>query len=300
MKPIFLFSLEPFHQDLGFAIHQTNCNTICFLGSHFFETLFLFVETTLEQVETINAYRVVYFASSIQTKIFKTMQRNTLSAGLVAIFLFMGCATPNVTTEKKEWKPIYRAQLGTNKGGVVENTDLTVVPNTQVDAYSGATSKGVNASGKVILPLKRNALETGIDLMHNSQTFSYNDAANGFNGERKLGVTQFMVPITYSFCLFRKNNPEGLLQIKLGYSAQFNLISTSDGTGNMPIYSTSPYSKGATLGFSTTPFRLKNGAKLGFYIDGYRGTQAYEDFYNRTEFEMPGTAFIKYGVIYQF
>jgi hypothetical protein len=228
------------------------------------------------------------------------MQRKILLAGLVAIPLFMGCATPNLTTERNPWKPIYRAQLGINKGGVVENTDFSAIPNMQVDAFSGATSKGVNASGKVILPLKRNTIETGIDLMHNSQTFTYNDAANGFNGERKLGVTQLMMPITYSFSFFRKNNPEGFLQIKLGYAAQINLISISDGTGNIPNYSTSPFSNGATLGFSIIPFRLENGAKLGFYVDGYRGTQAYEDFYNRTEFEMPGTAFIKYGIIYQF
>jgi hypothetical protein len=214
--------------------------------------------------------------------------------------LLMGCSTKMLTNENGSRKPIYRVQLGTSKGGVVENTDLSTIPNVDVDAFSGATSNGLNASGKVILPLKRNAIETGVDFMYNHQTFSYNDAVNGFNGERKLGVSQFMIPFTYSFNLFRSKYPEGLFQIKIGYAAQFNLFAISNDNGTLPDYTTKFFSNGATLGFSTTPLRLKNGSKLGFYIDGYRGTQAYEDFYNRTEFEMPGTAFIKYGVIYQF
>lgn len=228
------------------------------------------------------------------------MQRVFKLSTFAISLLLVSCSTQNVTTEKSDWKPTYRIQLGTNKGGVVENTDLSVIPNTQADAYSGATSKGVNASGKVVLPLKRNAIETGVDFMYNGQTFTYNDALNGFNGERKLGVSQFMIPITYSIGVFKKNHTEGLFQVKLGYAAQFNLFSISKGNGTLPDYKTNFFSNGATLGVSITPIRLKNGAKLGFYIDGYRGSQAYEDFYNRTEFEMPGTAFIKYGVIYQF
>lgn len=228
------------------------------------------------------------------------MRSKRIIVGLSFLVFLMGCKTSSITTKKRDWHPVLRIQVGTNKGGVVDNTDLSVIPNTEVDAFSGATSRGVNASGKVILPLKRNAIESGIDLMHNSQTFTYNDRANGFNGDRKLGVTQFMIPITYCFGLFKKNHVEGLFQIKVGYVAQINLFSISDGNGNLPGYNTSSFSYGATMGFSTTPIRLKNGAKLGLFIDGYRGTQAYEDFYNRTDFEIPGTAFIKYGIIYQY
>lgn len=212
----------------------------------------------------------------------------------------LGCSTTTRTTEKSEWKSTYRVQLGTNKGGIVENTDLTVISNTEVDAFSGATSKGLNASGKVILPLKRNAVETGVDFMYNHQTFTYNDSENSFLGERNIDVSQLMIPATYSFGFFRKNNPEGIFQLKVGLVAQLNFFSISDGNGNFPEYSTKTFSSGATFGFSTTPVKLRNGSKLGFYIDAYRGSQAYEDFYNRTEFEMPGTAFVKYGVIYQF
>jgi hypothetical protein len=228
------------------------------------------------------------------------MQRNIFTTGIICVFLLMGCATSNFTGGKKEWTPLYRIQTGANKGGIVENTDMTLIDNADVDAFTGATRKGVNVSGKVMLPIMRNYVETGVELMHNGQTFTYNDAANGFMGERRLGVTQFMVPLTYSIGLYRENHPEGLFQIKFGYAAQFNLISISDGIGYMPDYSTKSFSNGAILGFSTTPFRLNNGAKLGFFLDGYRGTMAYEDFYNRAGFEIPGTSFLKYGIIFQF
>ena len=228
------------------------------------------------------------------------MQRKIITIEILFVFLLMGCASQQAIHSDKKWSPIYRLQVGTNKGGIVENTDMTVVDNAGIDAFTGATRRGVNASGKVLLPLRANFVETGIDLMYNSQTFTYIDAANDFMGERKLAITQFMVPLTYSFGILRQNHPEGLFQIKLGYAAQFNLFSVSDGQGNMPGYSTNSFSNGATLGLSTTPFRLNNGTKLGFFLDGYRGTRAYEDFYNRTEFEIPGTSFLKYGIIYQF
>lgn len=121
------------------------------------------------------------------------VQRKIITTGFISVFLLMGCAISNFTTGKKKWTPMYRIQAGTSKGGIVENTDLTLIDNAGVDAFSGAT-----------------------------------------------------------------------------------------------------------LGFSTTPFRFYNGTKLGLFVDGYFGTRAYEDFYNRAEFEIPGTSFIKYGIIYQF
>ena len=228
------------------------------------------------------------------------MKRILLATGFLFVLLAMGCSTANTKSTQNKWKPYYRIQAGINKGGVVENTDLAAIPNTQVDAYSGATRNGANIGARIILPVKRNAIETGVDYMFNSQSFTYHDAANGFNGERKLNVSQIMVPVTYSIGVFRKNHAEGLVQLKFGYVAQFNIFGVTNVAGNTPSYKTKPFSNGATAGLSTTPFRLKNGAKLGFYFEGYRGSRAYEDFYNMPEFEMPATAFMKYGIIYQF
>ena len=228
------------------------------------------------------------------------MQRKFLPIGILFVFLLNGCANQQGIQENKKWSPVYRLQVGANKGGIVENTDMTVVDNAGIDAFTGATRRGIHTSGKVLIPVKINFVETGIDLMYNSQTFTYNDAANNFMGERKLGVTQFMLPLTYSVGILRQNNPEGLFQIKFGFAAQLNLFSVTDGIGNMPGYNTKYFSNGATLGLSAIPFRMNNGAKLGFFLDGYRGTRIYEDFYNRPEFEIPGTAFLKFGIIIQF
>ncbi len=226
-----------------------------------------------------------------------TMQKISFSTAIA--LLLLGCSTTSVTSEQK-WRPTYRIQAGMNKGGITENTDLTVIPDTEVDAYSGATRNGGNIGARVILPVKRNAIETGVDYMFNSQTFTYNNGINGFVGERKLNVSQIMVPVTFSIGIFRKNHAEGLFQLKFGYVAQFNIFGISNGSGTLPAYSTKAFSNGAIFGISSTPFNLSNGAKLGFYVEGYRGTRAYEDFYNMPEFEMPGTSFMKYGVIYQF
>ncbi len=112
------------------------------------------------------------------------MQRKIITTGVFSAFLLMGCASQQAIQDDKKWSPIYRIQAGANKGGIVENTDMTFVDNAEVDAFSGAT-----------------------------------------------------------------------------------------------------------LCFSTTPFRLNNGARLGLFVDGYRGTRGYEDFYNRAEFEIPGTSY---------
>lgn len=225
------------------------------------------------------------------------MQRKISFLVLVTL---MGCATTQQTAEQSNWKPTYRLQVGANKGGITENTDMKVVPNADIDAYSGATKIGFNAGGRVVLPVRRNAVETGVDFMYNNQTFTYKDAANGYSGTRKVGTSQIMIPVTYSIPLFRKNNPQGLFQVKLGYLAQINMFNISNSGTNLPEYSTKAFSNGFTVGLSTTPFRFKNGGKIGFFFEGYRGTQVYEDFYNKTEFEMPGTSFMKYGIIYEF
>lgn len=108
-----------------------------------------------------------------------------------------------------------------------------------------------------------------------------------------------MLPLTYNFVLFRKIFPNADIQLKLGYTGQLNFVSESS-TGNLPDYSVKPFSNGATLGISAFPYQFRNGCKLGFYIDVYRGTQVYEDFYNQKSFEMPGSSFMKFGVKYLF
>ena len=73
-----------------------------------------------------------------------------------------------------------------------------------------------------------------------------------------------------------------------------------DNSQQLPVYSYNHWSNGPTLGISTTPFQLKNGAALGVYLGAYRGSKIYDDIYNSNDYVMPGSAYYKFGVIYQF
>ena len=215
----------------------------------------------------------------------------------IVILLLAGCST---SKQGEAWHPYYRVQGGFNKGGIVENTDFSKTTDIEPDAFSGATKMGVNASGHIVLPVKHNAVETGVDYMHNNQTFTFKDNSNGYNGSRKIGSSQIMVPLTYNFGFFKKNNPLGDLQIKVGYLMQINIFNVSDDGVLLTDYSLKHFSSGLTFGISTTPFRLSNGNSLGFFFDGYRGSKIYNDFYNRSIYDMPASSFMKFGIIYQF
>lgn len=219
---------------------------------------------------------------------------------LLMLVLLSGCSSLKESSVYQSRKPYYRVQVGLGKGGVTENTDMTVVPNAGVDAFTGSTRTSFNIGGRVVIPQKRNAVETGIDYLQNNQTFNYNDDSNAYVGERNIKTMQLMVPITYNIPLFKRIKPQGLFQIKFGYLCQFTFFNIYDSGYRLPNYRTKVFSNGFTLGFSTNLLRFENGANLGIFFEGYRGTQIFKDFYNKTEYQMPGTSFMKYGFIYEF
>lgn len=228
------------------------------------------------------------------------MQKNYLVTLLTSLLVIGACSNKTTTSNSAKQQIRYRIQAGANKGGITENTNLKLVEGASIDAYSGATRTGVNIGAHAVIPLKRNSIETGLDYMYNNQTFTYSDVTNGYEGTRKVNLSQIMLPVTYSIPLFRKRLEGGLFQVKLGYLAQINIYGIKSSNATLPKYSTKSFTNGFTVGISSTPITLGSGLKLGFYIDGYRGTQAYEDFYNRTEFETAGTSFMKYGIILEF
>lgn len=210
-------------------------------------------------------------------------------------------STTNLPDKTTKWKPRLQLQAGLSKGGIAENRDFASTPNISVDGFSGATrSVGPNAGAHVILPLKRNAFETGIDYMYNKQTFKYNDLLNNYVGYRGLRVSQFMLPITYNIGLFKLANQQPLCFLKLGYLVQYNLLGVTNSGQSLPGYSYNHWSKGVTIGLSSTPVVLKNGTLLGIYFDVYRGSKIYDDFYNSVAYKTPGSSFLKFGLIYQF
>lgn len=226
--------------------------------------------------------------------------QHKLTIGIFIILLINSCSVTDKS--KREFK--FSVQAGLNKGGIVENTDLTVVQNAEPvvgkpDAYSGATSIGANVGIHVNKPLKYGEIESGLDYMYNSQTFTYADQGNMYIGSRDLSVNQVMIPLTYNFELFKKALPLAEIQIKLGYMGQVNFV-TGNGIGILPEYSINHWSNGAIFGISAYPFKFVNGSKIGLYIDAYRGCQIYKDYYNQESFQMPGSSFVKGGIRYQF
>lgn len=223
---------------------------------------------------------------------------------ILSSFLMNSCSTTRQTTAERRLK--FSVQGGANLGGITENKDMSVVPNVRVpaesnvDAFTGATQAGYNIGVHTSMKLKNNHVETGLDYMYNHQIFNYIDAGNYYIGVRRLKVSQLMLPMTYNVTLFRRLMPGAAIQLKVGFTGQYNLIS-STGTGlSLPAYTVNPWSKGLTIGFSASLFHFRNESELGFYFDAYRGSQIYEDYYNQSAFEMPGSSFIKCGLKYQF
>jgi hypothetical protein len=221
---------------------------------------------------------------------------------IVTLFLSLSCSTMQQTASDN--KTNVSVQMGSNIGGITENTDMSVVPGIKVpteatvDAFSGATKLGFNAGVHINHRLKKNQVETGLDYMYNHQVFNYIDAGNKYLGVRELNVSQLMLPVTFNIGLFNKQMPNAELQLKVGIIGQANFISGSE-TGILPDYSVIPFSAGPTFGVSFLPFHFRNGDILGMYCDIYRGSQIYKDFYNQPDFEMPGSSFIKFGLKYQ-
>ena len=158
---------------------------------------------------------------------------------------------------------------------------------------------GVNVGMHINKPLKYGEIESGLDYIYNFQTFTYADQENMYIGTRDLSEHQFMIPLTYNFGLFEKGLPDAEIQLKIGYLGQVNFVSCK-GTGILPDYSFNRFSNGGIFGISAYPFSFSNGSKLGFYLDVYRGTQIYKDYYNQECFEMPGSSFVKGRLKYRF
>lgn len=129
--------------------------------------------------------------------------------------------------------------------------------------------------------------------------FKYSDVKNAYFGERNIDITQLMLPVTYNFNFFKNGKSYGSFQIKVGLNLQYNYLAITN-YGILPEYDYKKISGGLTIGFRLLPFNFKNDKILGFYLDAYRGSQIYEDFYNRSNFEMPGSSFSKFGVFFQF
>jgi hypothetical protein len=224
-----------------------------------------------------------------------TYSKSTL---ILLICLITGsCQTSKI--RMKSGPAVFSFQAGTNKGGIVENTDMGVIDGATIDAFTGATRRGFNAGARISFPFRVISLETGLDYMLNNQTFSYNDPVNQYAGQRKLLSNQFILPTTINFMFFRKRQYDGMLQVKAGHLMQYNFISSTSEQGVLPPFSISNWSNGFTGGATLTPFVLRNGDRIGIFIEFYRGSSIYRDYYNPDDVALSGSSFSKFGLIYK-
>jgi hypothetical protein len=175
---------------------------------------------------------------------------------------------------------------------------MEVVENVEPDAFTGATSVGGYVGAHYEYNLKRNSIESGLDVIVNNQKFTYNDAANQYFGDRKIISTQLRLPVTYNFTILRYKNLEHLLQLKVGLSPAYILYTVDESGASLPDYSLNHFTVGAAAGLTLIPFTFKNQSSLGFSFDITRSGKVYDDFYQKGD--MPGLSYRNISILYCF
>lgn len=196
-----------------------------------------------------------------------------------AICLLTGCAATKTT---------YNIQAGGSWGGIIEDTEI--------DAVTGATGMGISLGVHPAFHIHRRMLETGVDFLTYNQFFTYSDNEENYDGKRDFKFGELRVPITYNFQLFRDNNDEGLLQIKLGLSAGYLLYENINDSGTVPDYTFDKFSIGPTLGLSIIPIKLGDKLQLGLYLDVVRASKVYKDHYITTD-NIGNLSNLKFGAV---
>jgi hypothetical protein len=220
---------------------------------------------------------------------------------LVGMMSLAGCVgNREISKDDQKRKIHFGVEAGANKGGIVENTDMSYINGASVDAFSGATRIGGHVGGHATLPVGRNDVQVGMDYMYSPQTFTYDDDVNGYFGTRKINLSQFIMPFTYNLNLFKSSLPAGTICLKLGGALEYNLASIKDNGSHLPGYTIHPFTGGVALGISTLPVKFKDNSRMGLSFDVYKGSQIFEDLYNRKEFKMPTSSYMKLSLIYQF
>ncbi len=224
-----------------------------------------------------------------------------ISLPILLLLVLHGCKTgEKVIKDGNARHPKINVKAGVNKGGITENTDMSVIENTSADAFTGATETGFHVGTDYAYPVGRNYIEAGVNYMYNKQVFTYAFARENYYGKRSINTSQILLPVTFNAGLFRKKQKDGFLQFHIGYVLQYNVIGIHDSQPALPEFNIYKWSNGITAGMTIFPMLFDNGSRLGWYLSGYRGSQVYEDFFNLMNFEIPGSSYFKTGIIYQF
>lgn len=190
---------------------------------------------------------------------------------VLLVLLISSASTTKSTEDDPKLKIAYNFHAGSSWGGIIEDGTI--------DAVSGATKFGLNLGVHPTFDINGRMLETGLDYIQYNQSFTYQDAETGYDGVRNLNYGELRVPLTYNFQLFRDENNEGILQLKLGFSAGYRIHEKIEHSGSTPNFSFDKFSIGPSFGIAVIPFNISDNYKLGFYVDFMRGSKVYSDDY---------------------
>jgi hypothetical protein len=221
---------------------------------------------------------------------------------LLAIALLVaGCSTGQKLASKKcYYSHDIRLLAGINIDAFAVEGNSPSFDINDKNASSEEIKVGVAIGVHDVIPLGRNAIETGLDYAYSPQRLFYDNKMYEYNGYRYVRTSQLMVPITYNFGLFKKIAPEGFIELKIGYLAQLNFVSEGPTSGTIPGYSTNRFSNGLIFGLSAIPIKFKNQSRMGLFADAYYGTHLFKDIYSPQKSEWHYSAFCRFGIVYQF
>ncbi|MBN1340447.1 MAG: outer membrane beta-barrel protein [Bacteroidales bacterium] len=205
--------------------------------------------------------------------------------------LFASCSVPEQTTSPPTNKNNYTCwtiRTGVNTGGFVDNQET--------DAVSGATYAGYSFGLHPEICISGKTIETGIDLHEYGQTLTYSDPVNEFIGERALTYQELRLPLTYNFRFFKNLSNCDFFYLKIGLATGYLIHKNVDEEGLLPEYEMKKFSLGPTLGVSFSPFRISPGFTIGGFVDLYRGSKVYKDFYNNSR-ETGNTSCLTAGLL---
>jgi len=142
----------------------------------------------------------------------------------MSLISLSACVPLHNAQENQSHKIRLAIEAGPNKGGIVENTDMSYISGAGVDAFSGATRIGGHVGAYSKLAIGKNDLQFGINYMFSPQTFYYHDSSLGYEGCRKIYLSQFITPFTYNFNLFSNAQTPGLVSLKIGAVLPLSII----------------------------------------------------------------------------
>jgi hypothetical protein len=199
---------------------------------------------------------------------------------LFVVFISIACSGPKIF------------KLGSNYGGIIENSN---------PAVSGDTQTGSTVSFQQTFLFKGHTFQTGIDYVSHRQRITYFDTLHVIDGTRRFNIHQLRVPLSYNVNILRDFDKVPTLIIHIGVSGGVTLSPgiTEELRLGLPKSTLTRVDIGPQLGVTLQPLQLDYHHYLGVYVDFYRGTRIYNDIYHKDK-GVGNLNFFKVGALLYF